>query len=120
MSHWYSKQRSDYRQTYEHRDKSAAHNNLPLRSGDDGAEYSGKRAERGNATDAIVLVFDRVRCSARLVNPALVLLIRWNGWSDTKSRVMVASVLRTADNCSGRLELRASRLMRFVIGNCGD
>lgn len=67
-----------------------------MRSGDDRVEYSGKRTERRNATHAMMLVLDLVRRIAGLAHLALVILVRWNGRSESNDRVAITFVLGTA------------------------
>lgn len=56
--HWYREQAANYGKTHEHSDERAAHNNLPLRSGDNGTDHPGKRTERGHTAHTVILVFD--------------------------------------------------------------
>jgi len=88
MSHWDGEERADYGQTEDNRDNSAPHDNLPLRSGHDGAEYSGNGAKSGNVTHALMLAFNLVQRNARLDSLALVLLVRRSCWSGTHDRFL--------------------------------
>jgi len=89
MSHWNGEERANYGQTEKNGDKSAPHNNLPLRSGHDGTEYSGKGAKSGNVTHALMLAFNLVQHNAGVDGLALVLLVRWSCWSRTHDRFLI-------------------------------
>jgi len=78
MSHWNGEERTNYGQTEENRDKGAPHDNLPLRSGHDGTEYSGEGAKGGNVTHALMLAFNLVQRNAGMDGLALVRLVRWS------------------------------------------
>lgn len=120
MSHWYGEQGTDYDQSYEESNESTAHNNLPLRPGDDGTEHFGEGAECGNVTYAVMLAFNCMQPNAGLSSLTFVRLVCWNGRGGTNDKIAITIVLRAANKCRWRPQLCESRGVCIIIRDRGD